>query len=166
MIAALLTIALSVSAFCDDSSRIYLENRTSIDEVGVIAEIIANEILDFDTLNVIILPLPRGSRLDGAVEQDQTRPHTYTLLINRNLSRKELTLTMSHEFIHIYQYEKEGLEIFGDIWVWNPDNLPLQQDVTWGSMTFTEYETRKFEVDAYERQWDVNKKLHKILKNR
>jgi hypothetical protein len=67
--------------------------------------------------------------------------------------------------VHIKQYEHEGLEIFGDIWVWNPDGLEDEQDVTWGSMTFTGYEVRGFELDAYERQVGIAKKTLRILKD-
>jgi hypothetical protein len=155
-----LAIALILTALLSGELRaqdINIEDRTGNECALLYANIIARDLLEFDTLNVIIIPLPKSSTLEGAVERDQTRAHTYTLLMNQSLSIKRLRLMMCHEFIHIKQYEHEGLNIFGDIWDWNGD---------WGSMTFTEYHHRTFEIDANERQFPLNKELTRELKRR
>jgi hypothetical protein len=160
IIFVMLVVAMSINA------QIHIENRTNIECAQVMSEIIAHDIMSFDTISVMIFPLPKSSTIDGAVVKNKCEPHTYTLLLNESLSVKRLMHTLAHEFVHIHQYEYEGLEIFGDIWVWNPDGLKEKQDVTWGSMTFTGYDTRKFEVDAHDRQWIVSKKLNKIMKTK
>jgi hypothetical protein len=143
----------------------YHTNRMDASPALTISEIIANEVMDFDTLTVTIFPLPPNTTIQGAVSKHKEKPHTYTLHLNQSLSIKTLIETIAHEFVHIKQYEHEGLEIFGDIWVWNPDGLEDEQDVTWGSMTFTGYEVRGFELDAYERQVGIAKKTLRILKD-
>jgi hypothetical protein len=165
------TICLSVIMFIITivaafSQTVNIENKSVHDDATEIAEIIVYEIFEFDTLNLIIIDLPAASSIMGAVVKNKVEPHSYVMLLNQSMSLKSLRLTMSHEFIHVQQYENEGLEIFGDIWVWNPDNLLAKQGVTWGSMTFTGYDNRKFELDAVERELIVNKKLLKIIKNR
>jgi len=143
-----------------NNNNITIDNRTDVEDATLIAEIIAHEIIMFDdTLNVIIFPLPYNCRLEGAVVKNKCIPHTYTLLINESLSVKKLRLMMCHEFIHIDQYESGMLEIFGDIWIWGMDHEQ------WGSMTYTGYDTRLFEVDARKRQWNVNKILHTLIKS-
>jgi len=146
-------------------SQVVIENRTVHEDAYEIAEIIAKNILDIDTLTLIIIDLPKSSTLLGAVVKNKVEPHAYVMLLNSTLSVKALRLTMSHEFVHIKQYEDEGLEIFGDIWAWNPDNRKPKQGETWGSMTFTGYEAREFELDAQRREIIVNKKLLKIIKS-
>lgn len=158
----LITVLIALSAALQ--GQINITSKADNWSAQTISEIIAYEIMGFDTLNVTIINLPSISTLEGALTKDKTRAHTYTLHLNQALSVKRLIATIAHEFVHIKQYEHEGLEIFGDIWVWNPEGVKEKQDVTWGSMTFTGYEIRGFELDAYEREIGVAKQVLKNLK--
>lgn len=146
--------------------QINIENRTRFEAVQTIAEIIAYDIMEFDTLNLTLFLLPKGGEIEGAVNPNIQKDHTYTMVIDESISLKKLMVMMAHEFVHIHQYEFEGLEIFGDIWVWNPDNLKSKQGVTWGSMTYTPYRAREFEKDAYRRQHAVAREVSRTLKSR
>lgn len=161
----ILTVLLSLvtALLCSSQDNISISNNTEYVEATELAILIA-DILDIDTLNLTITNLPKSSTLLGAVVKNKMVDNTYVMVLNQSLSIKTLRLTMSHEFVHIKQYEHEGLEIFGDIWAWNPEGVEAKQDMTWGSMTFTGYEIRGFELDAAEREIKVNKQLCKIIK--
>ena len=122
--------------------------------------------MEFDTLELVIFPLPPSPSLEGALNKNNFKEHTYTLVIDETMSLNRIIRTIAHEFVHVQQYEHGGLEIFGDIWVWNPDGLPSKQGITWGSLTYTEYRDRAFEIEAYEKQWAISRQVTRYLKQR
>ena len=84
-------------------------------------------------------------RWDGFIQQLPflKQDHKYLLLLRKDMSFSELKETISHEFAHVYQYERGFLEIFGNTYTWDGVEYHISDHT---------YEDRPFEVHA--RDWD------------
>ena len=74
--------------------------------------------------------------------------------MNRKLNLTDLFSTLSHEFIHIDQYDRGDLEIIGKYAVWKGNTL---------DMTKVKYETRPFEKEAFGKQDAIKKEVKELL---
>ncbi|HRT03891.1 MAG TPA: hypothetical protein P5513_08125, partial [Candidatus Diapherotrites archaeon] len=63
---------------------------------------------------------------------------------------------LSHEFVHIDQYDRGDLKIIGNYFIWKGDTVDMRD---------VKYEYRPFEKEAFSKQSYITKKLVKLLYN-
>lgn len=160
-IRALALIALIIAASflmnsCNAQQTVQIVNKTEHAEAAEIAEILA-DMMNIDTLCLLILPLEQQTDVLAGAVMPAADPHCFVMYLNKALSIKGVRIVMSHEFIHIKQYDTGDLDSYGDIWEYRG---------SWGSLTFTDYLDRPYERDAREQELYVNRELVRILKLR
>lgn len=125
-----------------------------------IAMVLAHKIFNFDTLDIRIFYLPDhisdgDIEFYGIAQQLPFGDHKYLILLGKNMSLSKVKLVMSHEFVHIDQYESGRLEISGKNYIWEGD-----------PGVFEGYDTRApFEVEAFTSQAQIKRELNRSLYN-
>lgn len=121
-------------------------NTTSIHYLDTIAMVILNKEMGFDSLILIILPMPAMDfgdvSLAAYVDKDPQTPHKYWMHVDPKEARKDPYTLIAHECVHISQYEFGRLypSTFGygmifDGYTYLYDKVPYAQ--------------RPFEISAY-----------------
>jgi hypothetical protein len=131
----------------------YIENITYI---GL-------NIFDIDSLTVNIFDIPtiiklnnylNGYNVKGFIVK--TFNNNYSIYIDYNETHDNLLLILSHELIHLEQYQNNRLELLfgGDIIRYN-NNLYILNDIN--------YSQRPWEVEAFDKEQDLKYKISLIL---
>lgn len=141
------------------SNDINIYNHSESLRADTISYILAKKILKFDTLNIFIYNMPENllkSKLkySGITEKIKYRDHSYRIFLKKNQSTLKLKLVLSHEFIHIFQYENKLLSVYDDFILYKNDTIDLKN---------IKYLDRAFEKDAFKYQVPISKYLNKIL---
>jgi hypothetical protein len=131
--------------------QIDIINKTTYVDVCYMSYILSYEIFEIDTLKLLIYPSTDNS-FYGMVNPLPFGEHKYLLLLKTGLSDEMLKETLSHEFIHINQFETGRLESFGNWFVWEKDTI-LGEEVF--------YNDRPFEIEAYNNQDKIVKELNR-----
>jgi hypothetical protein len=134
-------------------------NGTKFKNIETIVKALAYKVFGFNKLKVRIYYLPKTFRSNdmvfwGVSQKAVDGPQSYQIFLNKELGRYSLRKTLSHEFVHIEQYESGRLQITGSEYLW--DGKP-------GDMHKVKYNDRPFEIDAIRRQRLVLKELKKVL---
>lgn len=134
--------------------EIQINNNTEFD-AGYLSFLLAYEIFDIDTLELIIHYLPSDdSGFYGLVSPLPFGEHRYLMLLNEDMDSIQLRETLSHEFIHINQHETGRLESFGNWFIWEGDTIKGNT---------VPYRDRPFEIEAYNNQDSILNELNKII---
>lgn len=143
----------------DFPKTIVVENNTEYERIDTIVYVLASNIFNLDTLKVIIYPMINkinSEKYDfyAYTSKIYFKSHEYLVFINPKLSFSNLKMTMSHEFIHIEQYEKDGLEIINNLATFKGRKYDLRD---------IEYMDRPFEIEAFNEQNEILIKLDSLL---
>ena len=146
----------------DFPETVMVTNGTEHDRADTIVMVLANKILGMDTIDVKVYYIPdvvqQGEmEFYGIVQQLPFGEHKYLILLNKRMSLSNLKSTLSHEFVHIDQFERGDLIIYGNMYDWEDEKGKLFSDI--------KYQDRPFEVEARKEQGKVVKELNKLLYN-
>ena len=127
-----------------------VDTNLELPYVNLIAKTIANNVLEYDTLSIIILKMRQEFSLgenittEAFVLKVPTEDHSYLISISdRVRTRTSLIRVLSHEFAHIKQFESGRMEVINinkGIYLWEGDTLDL---------TTIPYKERPMEKDAF-----------------
>ena len=135
-----------------------IENNT-IYPINDLLTTILSDLLEFDTLSVIIQPMPlsmqyRNSNYNtrAILYKNRYYEHAYLLLLATDIKPDEMERTLLHEAVHIVQYESGLLRIIdfeNYIYVYNNDTIDPR---------IVDYKNRPYENDAFN--------IHDFMKNK
>jgi len=121
---------------------------------------IADKILNLDTVKIhIYYGTVTLEDDDGIIvntfAQKNPFPHSYTIFIGKNVNKAQINRILSHEMVHVKQYETGQLIPLEDKKVkYKGKAIDLQQ---------LEYKRRPFEIDAFNEQMKVHSMLNRIV---
>jgi hypothetical protein len=167
IVAAILIVLLIVLLIIPKKKRVFntfefpetvmVTNGTEY-RADTVAMVLANKVFEMDTIDLKIFYLPDvvnegDMEFKGIVQKLPFGPHKYLLLLNKNMRWEELLIVISHEFIHIQQYESGRLIINGKDYWWEGEHG-----------VFDTYNTsRPFEKEAFSNQNKIKKELTTML---
>jgi len=139
---------------------VMVTNGTTFEKADTIIMVLANKIMGMDTADIKVYYIPdvvNSGEMEfyGIVQQLPFGEHKYLILLNKKLSLSNLKTTLSHEFVHIDQYERCDLFVYGNMYDWKDEKGKFFSDV--------KYENRPFEKEAIEQQGKIVKELNKLL---
>jgi hypothetical protein len=121
---------------------------------------LAHKILGLDTVDISITYMPphiNAGKIEyfGLVEKINFGTNKFLILLSKDkISFSKLKTFLCHEFVHIDQYVRGDLELFGSFAIWKGDTIyPKEVD----------YMNRPFEKEAFSKQSDYLKKLNILL---
>jgi hypothetical protein len=136
-----------------------VENYTEY-RADTICLYLAHKILNLDTANISIAYIPshinKGEmEYFGIVEKLNFGTNQFLILLHKDkISFSKLKILLCHEFVHINQYVRGDLELFGSFAIWKGDTIyPKEVD----------YMNRPFEKEAFSKEGDYLKKLNILL---
>jgi len=140
---------------------IKVHNGTNFSKADTIILTLANQIFKIDTAEIFIYYVPEhlnseSMQFYGIVQQSEFDNKKFIIFVNKKLSTKDLLETLSHEFVHIDQYDRGDLKIIGNYFIWKGDTVDMRD---------VKYEYRPFEKEAFSKQSYITKKLVKLLYN-
>ena len=141
-------------------STLNVNNNTEYKKADTIVLVLANKIFNFDTLDILLYDIPnimnKTSNMDlyAIVQKLPFKNHSYLIFLKPNMDLEKLKLSISHEFIHIKQYENGELILYDRYAIWH-DRIIFFKEL--------EYEKRPFEIEAFSKQYKIRKELNKIL---
>lgn len=167
VIGVIILIILSLIIFTDKSNKTFndinfnnnkIVNQSNIMGADTIVAAGLNE-LAINNVNVLIRPFPPGFKSDLNYQAyiNRITLNIYVIHIKRN-SRRESIKILAHELIHLQQMHdnilaKEGNTIYWGIMIYRMDQLP-------------EYLERPWEIDAFNKQFNLDSKIRtKLYKN-
>jgi len=143
----------------DFPETINIVNGTNYEKADTIVLVLANKIFNLNTLNLKIyylsdLIVSEDMIYNAIIQQLHFGHNNYLLLLNKNLSLSQLKLTLSHEFVHINQYQSGDLKVYKHYAIFKGDSI-FFRDV--------KYRDRSFEKDAFKNQTKILKELNNFL---
>jgi len=134
-------------------------NGTSFSKADTIVLSLAHQIFKIDTLDILIYYIPEhinSGEIEfyGIVQQTPFDKKKFLILVNRKMNLSKLFETLSHEFVHINQYDEGSLSIDGKYAIWKGDTI---------NMLEMKYDARPFEREAFAKQTQISKELKKLL---
>jgi hypothetical protein len=117
------------------------------------------KLLKLNSVTILIKDLPKnfnaalekGMELEGFVSKYD---EGYIIYIINGLSRKEMINMISHEIVHIEQYETNELMVCSDTIIWKGHDYK--------NATTISYESLPWEVEAFNNQNKIRKQLSTI----
>lgn len=143
---------------------VVIENTTFY-PINNLMTIIVNDVLEYDTISVMIAPMPSMFRQSteynfrAFIIKNKFYDHAYLILLAPDIKSDEMRNILLHEGAHIYQYETGMLRIIDYdkmIYVYGQDTIDARK---------VKYENRAFENDAYRMESHLQAKLDSILCN-
>jgi len=138
-----------------------VENHTNNEGADTIAMVILNKLLGYDTMTVMIYPMPSIFEKDDKMEyfafiqRVPFQDHLYTLFLQKNASVGRMTYVFPHELVHLKQFELGHLRTIGEeAYVWMGDTVKYSD---------VKYEDRPYEKQAIIEGRILQKKLNAIL---
>lgn len=127
-----------------------------------ITMVILNKILEYDTMKIEIFPIPSiFKKKDGDIEiiafisPVPFEKHRYKIYLKKDVSIWQLITVLSHEMVHLKQYEDGRLQVIeGKGYVWEGDTT-LYHEV--------EYKDRPYEKEAFVKEVKIKRQLNKML---
>lgn len=117
--------------------------------------------LNINGINVLVQTLSTGTK-EKTKEFGELKAHIHELegeyyIFIDDLSRDETLTVLSHELIHLSQYYTNDLILIdSEKFIWKKDTFNLSN---------LDYNERPFEIDAFKKQYELKKKIEKILYN-
>lgn len=138
---------------------IKITNGTTFPKADTIILALAHQVFKMDTVEILLYYIPdhlNSGEMEfyGIVQQTPFDKKKFLILVNRKLDLSDLFTTLSHEFIHIHQYDRGDLEINGKYAIWQGDTI---------DMTEVKYEFRPFEKEAFGKQTAIKKEVKELL---
>lgn len=138
-----------------------VENYTDADKVDTIAMVILNKIMGYDTMNIKIYQMPGHLEKDNKLEfiafiqQVPFNDQMYVVFLQSRASIGRIKMAMSHEFVHLYQFETGKLKTIDQYgYVWKGDTVKFSE---------VEYENRPYEIEAFREGPKIERELNQIL---
>ena len=142
-------------------STLVVENHTNNEKADTIAMVILNKLLGYDTMTVMIYPMPSVFEKDDKMEYFafiQYVPfeeHRYDLFLQKDASVGRMVYVFPHELVHLKQFELGYLRTIGsEGYVWMGDTVKYSD---------VKYEHRPYEKQAITEGRILQKKLKEIL---
>lgn len=141
----------------DFPESLVIENNTDYERIDTIVLVLAYKIFNLDNNTIIINNIPKYF-LNKDIEyygivQKYSFNNTYIIFVKENMSTSKLKTVLSHEFIHIQQYEN-GLIMTDEYVIYNGDKIYFDK---------VEYENRSYEIEAFKKQYKIKKQLNNLL---
>ena len=120
-------------------------------------------VLEYDTMNIGIAYMPKQMERVGEldikafIQKNIYQEHAYLILVSSKLRISEFKLIMSHEMVHLDQFEKGDLvqiELGLEKIVYKGDTI-YHKDVP--------YDDRPQEKDAFSKEDHIYRQLEKVL---
>lgn len=163
IIALILLIKKPVYNRFDFPPTITVNNHTNHKYADTIAMVIVNKIFNYDTITINIFKINNSQFkyvkdyiIYGHIIKNNPMERNYSIFLVDEL-HIPLTLILSHELIHLDQFEKQELMHHDN----DQTKMIYLGDII--DLKKTKYFDRLYEVDAFNRQGDIRKKLHKLL---
>lgn len=157
IISILVVIALTVFFFFITSKKIenvepsfQVINKTNYKNADTLVYHLS-QIFGYDTLKIHLISIPNVLNYYAIVQK--LKDHEYVILLNNSLSNENLKLALSHEFIHIRQYETGDLLSFKRHVFYKGDSISID----------VKYSERVYEQEAFKEQYEIVKKLNERL---
>lgn len=139
-----------------------VENNTNNRMADTITMVLLNKILEYDTMEIQIYPMPaifetvEDMEYKAYLEPVPFNEHRYTIFLQEDINIGQLKELLSHEIVHLMQYESGRLQVLPDKsgYVWMGDTIMGVDD---------DYERRPHEVEARGSGFILQKKLNNIL---
>ena len=137
-----------------------VKNYTDNEMSDTITMVALNKMMSYDTMTINIFELKGiydtpDYEFSGVIMNVPFQDHTYNLFLKNSLSMSSLKNVITHELIHLEQYEKNYLQTINDIgYVWMGDTVKYS-DVP--------YDKRPHEIEAYKEGPKLLKELNNIL---
>ena len=141
-------------------STVSVRNHSSYSRADTVIMVLATKVFSFDTLSIRLYDIPEiterqsSMELFAMVQQLPFEEHSYILFLRPGMDDEKMKLSLSHEFVHICQYERGELIMYGSYAIWNDIVIRLS-DVP--------YMERPFEIEAFLQQRSVKKRLNRVL---
>ena len=136
---------------------VMITNGTSF-RLDTIAKVLAYDVFDIREIDLKIYYLPEQDdeseiEFSGFVQKLPFGEHKYLILLNKKLSFSKMKEVLSHEFVHIDQYERGDLIVSGKTYIWKGEPGVV-----------TTYDTSlPFETEAFKSQYNVKKELERYI---
>jgi len=123
-----------------------------------IVKVLAYDVFDINTLDLKIYYIPIVANegemeFFGFVQKLPFGEHKYLILLKRGLAFEKLKEILSHEFVHIDQYERGDLQVSGKTYIWKGEPGVVEKyDIS-----------LPFEMEAFKSQHNVKKELNRYL---
>lgn len=142
-------------------STLVVENHTDNEKADTISMVILNKLLGYDTMTVMIYPMPSIFEKDDKMEyfafiqRVPFEEHRYDLFLQKDASIGKMKYVFPHEFVHLRQFELGYLRTIGEYgYVWMGDTARYVD---------VKYEDRPYEKEAISYGRTLQKKLNAIL---
>lgn len=138
--------------------------RDSNHKIDTVSMVIINKILKYDTVHLNLFDLSDRMtnmgdyEIQAHLQQQPFKEHTYSLFLNNDISLNQAKKILSHEMVHLDQFEKGKLVQPNDLnapYIFYNDNKIYYSKVP--------YRKRAFEKDAHDRDDKILKKLNNTL---
>jgi len=140
-----------------------VENYTSNQRADTIAMVILNKLMEYDTMNVLLYPMPSIFEKDDKMEyiafitKIPFEPQNYIIYLQSRASDGKIKTAFSHEMIHLRQYELGYLQLLlqdDTRYIWMGDTIKASD---------VKYEDRPHEIEAQREGQKLERELNKIL---
>ena len=143
----------------DFIETISIQNGTKYKKIDTVIYVLAHDIFKLDTININVFYLPdvfKKSDLEyyAIVQQIPFIPSGYLILLKHDMRLPSLKLILSHEFIHIDQYENGYLSVDNKQAIWKGDTIDFKE---------VKYKDRPFEKEAFDKQRKIYRTLNELL---
>ena len=146
----------------DFPKTISINNTTHYKNYDTTLMIIINKIFKHDTIHLDVYYVNNfliNDKFDikAHIIKHYFIPHTYMLFLNKNLNDMEILTILTHEMIHLHQYETNTLKISteSDYYIYDNDT---------NRMIDVPYLDRLYEIDAYQLTEEIMRKYLEIIK--
>ena len=135
-------------------------NKSGIGKAGTVVQMSLNE-LDIADVKVLILPFRsswKNSNMDLEAFVIENTDNTYVIYIKDISDPRNIIKILTHECIHIKQYYNNTLHSDNGIVTWK-DRTYKNRNL----IHYMEYSTRPWERDAFNKGYDLSKKVKEFL---
>lgn len=140
-----------------------VQNHTENDRADTIAMAILNKLLEYDTMNIEMYPMPvvlsKESKMEyiAMIKQVPFQKGNYVIFLKQDAGIGKLKTALSHEMVHLKQFEDGRLDMIPTDqtrYIWLGDTI-RGVDV--------KYEDRPHEKEAFREGPKLERGLNKIL---
>jgi hypothetical protein len=142
--------------YCDTPETISVQNYTKHD-VDNIIKVLLNKVFSYDTMNVIVVTREPDETNFVANIVKLTPDKMYMIFISSELMSSYYYPVLSHEIAHLVQFELGYLKTI------DPKNGIYLYVNNIIDATIVPYKERRYEIDAFEIQNDINDALLKEM---
>jgi hypothetical protein len=136
-----------------------VNNYTNDKLADTVALIILNKIMKYDTMTINIYKIRDNYDTEefnfvSYITKIPFKKHEYIIFLKNDLFLDYTKTVLSHELVHLDQYESGRLKIMEDGYEWMNITTKFKDE---------NYLERPYELEAFKKQNDIKKKLNKIF---